>query len=431
MPSVASEKLRLQLEKVVPSEWRVMSIKQVARLGSGTTPSRANPGHYINGTVPWVKTGDLNNATIDRTEELITEAAIQECGCTLYPRHTVLIAMYGGFRQIGRTGLLINPAATNQALTAIQPHGETVIAEYIQEWLNHKVEFWRTIAASSRKDPNITKADIAEFPIPVPSLPLQRGIVRFGTAWERAIRDTENLVGRKERLLAGLSQQLLTGETRIRGIRVSWRETRLRDVTNESICRYEGSRHPTSVMAVNKNLGLIPMRQRVIADSLKRYKVVPPRGFAYNPMRLNIGSIAMSQFDSEVLVSPDYVVFSCDQERLDPEYLNFVRRTHRWSQYVSSAGNGSVRVRIYYDDLGALKLKLPDIQEQYRISTILAKCEKEIRLLRRQAELYRQQKRWLMNELLMGQVRPLEYTLDPHAAHPFSTVTEQRGSVQK
>jgi type I restriction enzyme S subunit len=431
MPSVASEKLRLQLEKVVPPEWRVMSIKQVARLGSGTTPSRANPGHYRNGTIPWVKTGDLNNATITRTEELITEAALRECGCTLYPRHTVLIAMYGGFRQIGRTGLLINPATTNQALTAIQPNEETVIAEFVQEWLNHKVEFWRAIAASSRKDPNITKADIAEFPIPIPSLPSQRSIVRFGTAWERAIRDTENLVERKECLLAGFSQQLLTGETRIRGINASWRETHLRDVTDESTSRYESSRHPASVMAVNKNLGLIPMRQRVVADSLKRYKVLPPKAFAYNPMRLNIGSIAMSQFDSQVLVSPDYVVFSCDQERLDPEYLNFIRRTHEWSQYVSAAGNGSVRVRIYYDDLGALRLKLPDIEEQRRISRILAKCEKEICLLRRQAELYRQQKRWLMNELLMGRVRPLESSPDPYATQGFSTVIEQRNSVQK
>jgi type I restriction enzyme S subunit len=430
MPSVASEKLRIKLETAVPPDWRVSSIDQIAHLGSGMTPLRANLGNYNGGTIPWVKTGDLNNATVDWTEELITETAVQQCGCTQYPPRTVLIAMYGGFRQIGRTGLLNKPAAINQALTAIQPNEETLIAEFLQEWLNHKVEFWRAIAASSRKDPNITKADIAEFPIPIPPLPHQRRLVRVGSTWERAIRDTENLIDRKERLLAGLSQQLLTGETRIQGVRIPWCETHLRDVTNESSRRYKGSQRPAAVMAVNKNLGLIPMRLRVIADSLERYKVLPPKGFAYNPMRLNIGSIAMSQFDSEVLVSPDYVVFSCNHELLDSEYLNFIRRSHQWSQYVNGAGNGSVRVRIYYDDLGALKLKLPHIAEQRRISQILNKCEAEIRLLRRQAGLYRQQKRWLMDQLLMGQMHPVERSTHASTSH-LAGATEKRNSVRK
>jgi hypothetical protein len=67
----------------------------------------------------------------------------------------------------------------------------------------------------------------------------------------------------------------------------------------------------------------------------------------------------MSPFDRDVLVSPDYVVVECDDSKLLPSYLQHLRHSHKWRRHFELAGNGSVRARIYYDDLGRFTFLLP------------------------------------------------------------------------
>ncbi|NJM56489.1 MAG: hypothetical protein HC857_02135 [Synechococcales cyanobacterium RU_4_20] len=115
--------------------------------------------------MPWVKTTDLNNSFITRTEEMITPKA----KARINPVGSVLVAMYGGFNQIGRTGCLSVPAATNQALSVLVLDQGRALPVYVLAWLNAKVDDWKRIASSSRKDPNITGTDVAKFPINLPS----------------------------------------------------------------------------------------------------------------------------------------------------------------------------------------------------------------------------------------------------------------------
>jgi type I restriction enzyme S subunit len=65
------------------------------RITSGGTPSRRNPEFFINGSVPWVKTQELQDGWIRETEEKITEEAVKSSSAKLLPPRTVLLAMYG------------------------------------------------------------------------------------------------------------------------------------------------------------------------------------------------------------------------------------------------------------------------------------------------------------------------------------------------
>ena len=162
-------------------------------------------------------------------------------------------------------------------------------------------------------------------------------------------------------------------------------------------------------MAVTKQVGMRPMREETISAAIDRYKVVRANAFAYNPMRLNIGSIAISSFDDDVLVSPDYVVFECDETKLLPSYLNHLRRTRLWASHFEAAGSGGVRIRIYYDDLGAFAFPLPSLTEQVRVLAVLNVTVAEIETLERYLAALQKQKRGLMQKLLTGQWRvPLE-----------------------
>ncbi len=168
-------------------------------------------------------------------------------------------------------------------------------------------------------------------------------------------------------------------------------------------------------MGVIKGEGLVPMRAHVMASDLRRYLVVPPRAIAYNPMRLNIGSIAASRYDEDVLVSPDYVVFRARKGRADPDFLRFLIGTKRWRDHLITVGSGSVRTRIYFDGLAEMVLRVPDVREQKRIGHILAAMEQDLKTTIEVASALRAQKRGLMQKLLTGEWR-LDERFDPSPA---------------
>lgn len=185
-------------------EWKCKTLKDIAKITSGSTPSRSNPEFFAEGSIPWVKTTDLNNSYIVETEEKITPKAKARTN----PSGSILIAMYGGFNQIGRTGCLSIPAATNQAISVLVLDRKAAMPAYVLAWLNAKVEDWKRIASSSRKDPNITGSDVAKFTIVFPSLDEQERIASCLTSLDTQItaatQELEILKTHKK----GLMQQL-------------------------------------------------------------------------------------------------------------------------------------------------------------------------------------------------------------------------------
>ncbi len=182
-------------------EWAQKTLEDIADIKSGSTPLRANDEFFVGGTIPWVKTTDLNNSFITETEEQITLKA----KARVNPVGSVLVAMYGGFNQIGRTGCLSVAAATNQAISVLQLDHEIALPAYVLAWLNAKVEDWKRIASSSRKDPNITGSDVAKFPIAVPGIPEQTHIADCLTSLDTLItaatQELETLKTHKKALM--------------------------------------------------------------------------------------------------------------------------------------------------------------------------------------------------------------------------------------
>lgn len=129
----------------------------------------------------------------------------------------------------------------------------------------------------------------------------------------------------------------------------------LGEVAFESTTRLGEQCSPFAVAGVDSKQG-ITQQPKYQAETLARYKILKPGMFAYNPMRLNIGAIGMLPLDaSPVLVSPDYMVFGCGPEML-PEYLHYITETTQWSEWVASAGTGSVRSRIYFRELSRMQV---------------------------------------------------------------------------
>ena len=98
---------------MVPEHWEVKKVSWLFSIGSGTTPSTSRKEYYAEEGTNWLQTGDLNDGHITETSKKITDLALKECGLTIYPINSLVVAMYGA--TIGKVGLLDIETTTNQA----------------------------------------------------------------------------------------------------------------------------------------------------------------------------------------------------------------------------------------------------------------------------------------------------------------------------
>lgn len=113
-------------------EWKTEPLGNIAFMTSGGTPSRKNPGYYTNGTIPWVRSGELENGAIRDTEIKITQDGLNESSAKIFPKGTLLIALYGA--TIGKLAYLDIDACTNQAVCGIFEN-DKVTLKYLYYYL--------------------------------------------------------------------------------------------------------------------------------------------------------------------------------------------------------------------------------------------------------------------------------------------------------
>lgn len=156
----------------LPKGWVWTRLGNIAVWGSGGTPSRKHPEFY-NGNIPWVKTGELNDSYIIDTTEKITKTAISHSSAKIYPKDTVIIAMYGA--TIGKTGILGVEATTNQACACAQTL-PCVYFKYLFYFLISQ-KFYFIERGKGGAQPNISQDILKKYFFPLPPLPEQQRIV--------------------------------------------------------------------------------------------------------------------------------------------------------------------------------------------------------------------------------------------------------------
>ena len=162
----------------IPENWVWTTLGNIGQWQSGATPSRLCKEYY-GGTIPWLKTGDLNDGYIYDIPEYITEKALAETSVKLNPVGSILIAMYGA--TIGKVGMLTFPATTNQACCACVDYSG-IEQKYLFYFLvSHKEEF--IMQGGGGAQPNISKEKIVETLIPIPPRPEQVRIVNIIENW--------------------------------------------------------------------------------------------------------------------------------------------------------------------------------------------------------------------------------------------------------
>ena len=149
---------------------------KLCSIGSGGTPSRNHPEYY-QGTIPWVKTGEILNDIIYDTEEKITQEAINNSSAKVYPVGSLIMAMYGQGMTRGRMAKLGVDATTNQACAVMHGFKDEIYPDYLWAFFLGEYNYIRSLA-SGNNQPNLSAEKIKNYPIIVPPLGEQKRLAK-------------------------------------------------------------------------------------------------------------------------------------------------------------------------------------------------------------------------------------------------------------
>jgi type I restriction enzyme S subunit len=206
---------------LVPESWEVEPLGAHHKVVSGGTPSRNNPTYWQGGTIPWVKTTEVDYRVIVETEEHITQAGLDNSAAKLLPAGTLLLAMYGQGVTRGKVAILGIEAACNQACAAISPSDGSVEIKYLYHFLASRYEAIRQLAHGGQQQ-NLNLDIVRDLAVAFPDdRAEQREIVAILDAIDRKIDLHKKKRAVLDELFKALLHKLMTGEIRVADLDLS------------------------------------------------------------------------------------------------------------------------------------------------------------------------------------------------------------------
>ena len=157
-----------------------------------------------------------------------------------------------------------------------------------------------------------------------------------------------------------------------------WKRVKLKELIKEVNERNKGEK-VKRVLSVTNSRGFVSQEEyfegTVHSTDISNYKIVRKNQFAYNPSRVNVGSIDILKDYENGALSPMYVVFEVDTTKLMPEYVKYYFQTNRFYENVKNNTQGSVRNSLSFKSLADFDYFLPPIKEQEAIVKILNNIE--------------------------------------------------------
>ncbi len=271
----------------------------------------------------------------------------------------------------------------------------------------YQYDKWVKIMSMRGGQPGINSEEYSSMRLPTPSLPEQTVIAEILSNQDNLIELKEKLLEEKKNLKKSLMQNLLSGKVRFKEFNDEWKEVKLKKLLKEILNRNKENQ-VKRVLSVTNKKGFVNQDEyfgkEIASKDISNYKIVSRGEFAYNPSRINVGSIdLLTSFENGIL-SPMYVIFKT-KDNLNPIYFRYWLDTHQFKGRIESFVAGSVRDSLAFKDMSMMKILLPSLPEQEKIANTLQNQDKEISLLQEEINQLKLQKKSLMQLLLTGIVR--------------------------
>lgn len=273
-------------------EWKTIKIQDICiDICSGGTPTSTNSSYY-NGNIPWLNTKEVNFNRIYSTEKNITEEGLYNSAAKWIPADSVIVAMYGA--TAGRSAITKIPLTTNQACCNLIVDSKNADYRYVYYAIFNNYTYLASQANGGAQQ-NLQSKQIKEFEIPYPSLTEQKRIADILSSLDEKIELNRRINENLEEQAQALFRSWFVDFEPFGGIMPDdWEKVTMRDLTDECTTKVENQTTISVLSPVSSGELVLSdefFTKQVYSKDLAKYIIVKSNHFAYNPARINIGSI--------------------------------------------------------------------------------------------------------------------------------------------
>ena len=192
-----------------PKGWKVTRIGHATQMGTGSTPSR-NQKNYFDGSIPWVKSMDVNWGTVTATSECLSSDGVKAARLKLYPKGSIILALYGQGKTRGKCAILGIDATINQACCALVPRDPNC-TQYLFEFLKYSYHRLRGESRGGNQE-NLNMGIVRRFPVPFPPLDFQRRYADLAKSVEKQRTSQLAHLAELDTLMASLQSRAFDGD---------------------------------------------------------------------------------------------------------------------------------------------------------------------------------------------------------------------------
>jgi type I restriction enzyme S subunit len=415
---------------VIPEDWEVKCLGEIASVSAGGTPHRSNP-LYWNGDIPWITTSEVSQCTIDHAEQFITKEGLNNSAAKMTPSGTILMALYGQGKTRGKVAILGIEASTNQACAAISLKKDAH-PPFVFQFLASQYEAIRNLSNIGNQE-NLNSAIVRSINILLPpTLAEQEAISKALSDTDAFIESLEQLIAKKLQIKQGAMQELLTGKRRLSGFvtKIGYKQTEVGVIPEDwevytlgEIGKFKNGLNKDSqafghgspfinlmdVFGVNsiaskEQLGLVECTSfeqsaydLLCSDVIFVRSSVKPSG---------VGLTVVVEKDLNGTVYSGFLIRFRDGGFIDTTFKKYCFYEEGFRKKVIGSSSVSANTNINQDSLKRLSIPLPPTKaEQESIAAILSDMDSEITSLEEKLNKARQLKQGMMQELLTGKVR--------------------------
>lgn len=384
-------------------EWKASTIGDFTTSFSGGTPT-AGASEFYGGNIPFIRSGEIHES---KTELFLTEAGLNNSSAKVVEKGTLLYALYGATS--GEVGISKIKGAINQAILAIYPN-KTVDKRFLANYLqSHKQKIVGELLQGGQG--NLSGALVKSISVTYPNNREQQTISDYVDSLDSQISaSTSRLASLKQMKAASLQAMFpQEGETvpkiRFKGFEGEWKKVSFKDFTFHAGTKNRDNL-PLESYSISNEFGFIPQNEQfenggTMTQADKRmYYIVSPNSFAYNPARINVGSLGYYEGKEDVIVSSLYEVFKTDDTICD-KFLLYWFKTDIFQKMIEQFQEGGVRLYFFYDKMCKCSLMRPPLAEQQVIANYFTSLDRQISLQSQRLEKLKQIKSACLDKMFV------------------------------
>ena len=363
-------------------------IRDVSNVVSGGTPDTSNP-NYWDGEINWFTPSEIGNSKyVENSKRRITSLGYKNCGAKLMSPESILLSSRA---TVGDASISKTECCTNQgfqSLTDFKCCGQ-YLYYYLQTYRIHKSLIRR---ASGSTFLEISNYEVGNTDIFIPDLNIQEKIAIFLSKIDDRIETQNKIIEKYESLIKQLNDDIFS-----RGD-----NSKISDFIQELSKRNkEGA--VTNVLSVSNKNGFVKQSEQfedkeLASEDKTNYKIVQKGDFAFNPARINVGSIALLKNQEIGIVSPMYICFKA--KNIPSEILESYFSSSSFKKEMNKRLEGSVRMCLTIDGMKNIRFHNPS-KKEIDILSRLTKLKELVVISKRILDLYNSQKSYLLSNLFI------------------------------